>query len=195
MQQQSPYDEIELFARIAQGDEAAFRTIFHHYNKLLLPFMIKLTGSTTGAEEVLQEVFLKIWVQRQKLTTIESPKAWMVRIASNQSLNYLRKIDTDNRLFDRLRHQPANEPLSPEQNLAAKEMSVFIHQAVDQLSPQCRQVYKMSREQGLTIPEIAEALNISPNTVKNQLIKALKEIREYIKNMISVILLTLLGGL
>ena len=157
--------------------------------------MIKLTGTATGAEEVLQDVFLKIWVQRQKLATIENPKAWIVRIASNQSLNYLRKIDTDNRLFDRLKHQPTSQPMSPEQNLAAKEMSVFIHQAVEKLSPQCRQVYKMSREDGMTIPEIAEALNISPNTVKNQLIKALKQIREYIKNMIGVILLTLLGGM
>ncbi|MEP7376049.1 MAG: RNA polymerase sigma-70 factor [Chitinophagaceae bacterium] len=195
MSQHSPYDEKELFVRIAGGDEAAFRTIFHHYNKLLLPFMIKLTGSITGAEEVLQEVFIRIWLHREKLHTIESPKAWIVRIASNLSLNYLRKIDADNRLFERFHSQPAGQASTTEQNFDAKEITGFIHQAVENLSPQCRQVYKLSREQGMTIPEIAEAMKASPNTVKNQLIKALKEIREHIKKAIGAILFALLGGL
>jgi len=78
-----------LFRRLAEGDEVAFRQIFHYYNKLLQPFAVKLTRSTQAAEEVLQEVFLKVWAHRSKLAEVDDPKAYIIRIVSNESINYM----------------------------------------------------------------------------------------------------------
>lgn len=169
--------------RIAANDERAFNELFHIYNQQLWPFVIKLSGSETASEEILQEVFLKIWMQRERLPQIENPKAWIVRLVSNQSLNYLRRLAVEGRFFQYLKNASASHALSPEELLAAKETAGFIQQVIDELPPQCRQVYLLSREQGLSIPEIADRLNISPNTVKNQLVKALSRIRAAVQKI------------
>ncbi|MES1250051.1 MAG: sigma factor [Chitinophaga rupis] len=83
------YDQTILFRRLAEGDEDAYRQIFHYYNKLLQPFAVKLTRSASAAEEVLQEVFLKIWAHRHKLAEVDYPKAYIIRIVSNESINYM----------------------------------------------------------------------------------------------------------
>lgn len=173
----SIYNEQALLRRIAGGDEAAFRQLFHHYNRLLRPFVIKLTKSDFAAEEVLQEVFLKIWLHREKLASVENPKAYIVRIVSNESLSYLRLQAKNNRLFDEIRHLGTTGYSSPEQTLTCRETEQLIREAVEQLPPACQQVYRLSRDEDQRIPEIASTLNLSDNTVKNQLVKALKIIR------------------
>ena len=182
----SIYNDRELFALIARDDANAFRQIFHQYTKLLLPFVNKLTGSPEGAEEVIQNLFLQLWLQRQKLTDIQNPKAWIIRLASNIATDYLRKQTANSKLLSRLKNQTTSDS-SPEQDLSAKEMAALVQQAVQQLSPQCKKVYLLSREEGMTIPEIAEALQTSPNTVKNQLIKALNDIRAALQKGILLI--------
>src|ERR1700737_3967329 len=93
------HDEKALFQLLAGGDEEAFRQLFHHYNKMLQPFVFKLTRSSQAAEEVLQEVFLKLWLHREKLAAVEDPKAYLIRIVSNESFNYLRGLARDEKLF------------------------------------------------------------------------------------------------
>jgi RNA polymerase sigma-70 factor (ECF subfamily) len=182
----------ELFARIAKDDEVAFRQVFHTYTKLLLPFVQKLTGSPETSKEVIQSVFLEVWQRRENLERIQNPKAWIIRLASNIAINHLRKKMADGRLLEHLKKETATGD-SPEEDMSAKEMAKLVQQAVQQLSPQCKKVYMLSREEGLTIPQIAEALQSSPNTVKNQLIKALKDIRSAIRKG-TLLLLVLLSG-
>lgn len=171
------YEERALLSRIAEGDKVAFRQLFHHYNALLHPFIVKLTRSPQAAEEVLQEVFLKLWLHRAKLAEVDNPKAYIVRIVSNESMNYLRALAKDKRLFEDLGKGPREESPSPEQSYFYKETEARIHEAIEQLPLACRQIYRMSREQYKRIPEIASELNLSDSTVKNQLVKALRIIR------------------
>ncbi|TDW97051.1 RNA polymerase sigma factor [Dinghuibacter silviterrae] len=176
------YEERLLLARIAEGDKDAFRRLFHRYNPTLWPFILKLTGSPSAVEDVLQEVFLKIWIHRDKLTAVENPKAYIVRIVSNESANYLRQMAREKRLF-----APglpgaaplADEPSAPlvDEALALRETESLLRDAVSRLPEACRQVYQMSREDDLRIPEIASELHLSPHTVKNQLSKALRVLR------------------
>ncbi|HET6996496.1 MAG TPA: RNA polymerase sigma-70 factor [Chitinophagaceae bacterium] len=186
----SPYNpdaDKELFVRIARGDEAAFRELFHSYTKQLLPFVQRLTGSAAEAEEVIQNLFMELWLQRSKLGAIESPKAWIIRLASNMATNYLRRQAANGKLLNRLKQSGlesylvGSQELGAGQDLAAKEMLTIVSRAIDQLSPAVKKVYLMSREQEMTIPEIARELKTSPNTVKNQLIKALNDIRSAIQ--------------
>jgi RNA polymerase sigma-70 factor (ECF subfamily) len=178
------YDEKALFRLVAKGDREAFRQLFHHYNKILQPFVAKLTRSPQGTEEVLQEVFLKLWLHRDKLTEVENPRAYIVRIVSNESMNYLRSKAKESRLFDAIRPLQTEEAPSPEQSIFYRETERRLHEAVERLPVACRKIYRMSREQYMRIPEIAETLNLSDSTVKNQLVKALKSIRLYIGNVI-----------
>lgn len=188
------YEEKELLHRVAGGDEIAFRQIFHHYHRILRPFVVKLTRSDLAAEEVLQEVFLKIWLYREKLALVENPKAYIVRIVSNESLNYLRLQAKNNRLFEEIGQIPAQEYSSPEQTLSYRETEQLIQEAVRQMPAGCQQVYRLSREEHKRIPEIASALNLSDSTVKNQLVKALKIIRLYIARTTLLLLAFLLSG-
>ncbi len=183
------FDDKELCRLIAKGDEIAFRTLFHRYNRILLPFIVKLVQSSREPEEVLQEVFMKIWMHRERLADVDNPKAYIVRIVSNEATNYLQKLARQNQLFLRAQQLAQQEPITPEQNFALKETAKLMRDAIGELTPACRQVYLLSREEQLSIPEIANRLDLSENTVKNQLIKALKDIRQYIrKNGLSTFL-------
>jgi len=173
-----------LFCRLADGDEEAFRQLFHYYNKLLYPFVVKLTRSPLAAEEVLQEVFLKIWAHRKKLTQVDNPKAYIIRIVSNESMDFLHAQAKQERLAKEMLRNAADEAPSPEQSYFQRETEQRLQQAVEQLPLACRQIYRMSREQYKRIPEIASELNLSPSTVKNQLVKALKTIRLHLGNIL-----------
>lgn len=178
------YDEKILFSRLADGDEEAFRQLFHYYNKLLQPFVVKLTRNPSAAEEVLQEVFLKIWAHRRRLAEVDNPKAYIIRIVSNESIDYLQRRAKDQRLAEYIRNTAVEGAPSPEQSFSYRETEQRLQQAIEQLPQACRQIYRMSREQYKRIPEIASELNLSNSTVKNQLVKALKTIRLHLGNLL-----------
>ena len=183
------HDEKALFRRMAGGDEKAFRQLFHHYNKILQPFVFKLTRSSQAAEEVLQEVFLKVWLNREKLAMAEDPKAYLIRIVSNESMNYLRVRAREEKMLAVVRPMTPEEAPSAEQRLSCRETELQIQEAVDRLPQACRDIYRMSREELMRIPEIASTLGLSNSTVKNQLVKALKSIRLHIGNIIPALVL------
>ncbi|WP_127132815.1 RNA polymerase sigma factor [Pseudoflavitalea rhizosphaerae] len=183
------YQDRELFRRIALGDEDAFRVLFHTYNKMLLPFVVKLVSGLHDPAEILQEVFLRLWKHRGKLADVENPKAYIVRVVSNEATTYMQKLALQNKLMEKAIRQRGQDPLTPEEQIALKETARMVTDAVERLSPACRQVYILSREEHLTLPQIAVKLQLSESTVKNQLVKALKDIRLYIrKNGLSTFL-------
>ena len=156
-------------------EKALFRLVTE-----LRPFVIRLTRSPEAADDVLQEAFLKIWLHRDKLAAAESPKAYVIRIVSNESINYLRVQARNGRLLAELAPQVAGETQSPEQHLFYREMEAQLNEAIERLPQACRKIYRMSREQYMRIPEIARQLNLSDSTVKNQLVKALKNLRRVV---------------
>src|SRR5690348_11128361 len=85
------YNERELFQRIANGDEQAFAQIFFHYTSIIHPFVFNKVKSQAAAEEIVQEVFLKLWTKREALKNIESPASYLMRIATNKTLDHLRR--------------------------------------------------------------------------------------------------------
>ena len=87
----SSYIENELFIRIAEGDEAAFTLCYAEYGRMLMPFLIRLVGTRDSAEEIIQEVFLKVWLHRDRLAAVENPKSWLFRVAANTGRNWLKK--------------------------------------------------------------------------------------------------------
>jgi len=177
-------DERELFARMAKGDVQAFTTIFNHYNKIIYPVILRMLKTEEAAEEIVQDVFLKLWQNRSRFTDIENHKAFLFRMASNKTLDALKKLSTEKGMLMRLQQNlKQQEEDNTGEFLDFKESEKLVTKAIAQLPTQRQVIYKLSRHEGLSYDEIAERLNISRNTVRNQLVEALKFIRSYLKKM------------
>ena len=176
------YTDHNLFELIAKGNESAFSELFIRYDKRIYPFVLRMIKSASLAEEITQEIFIKIWNNRQKLTGIDHPEAYILTITSRHTLDHIKKKVNESKMLQRLsvvlKDSTDN---NTEEALLLRESAQLIHRAVNQLPPQQKAVYQLSRHEGMKYEEIAQQLNISPNTVRNHLVKALDFLREFIK--------------
>ncbi len=167
--------------QIAASDEGAFRALFQRYQPQLMPFIRKLVHLIGDPQEVMQEVFLNIWQHRRKLDTIENPKGYIVRIVSERSSQFASTGGSAKPTAEKGHAAKGNTSLTPEQQMALKEIAQLVNDAVEKLPKGRRLIYLMSRDQYKTTREIAQELGISESTVTNQLVKALKAIRNHIQ--------------
>ena len=188
------YDkERELIKEIIEGSEKAFSILFFNYLPVLQSFAFKFTKSEHASEEVIQDAFLRIWLNRDKLEHVENVKAYLYKYVSNECLSYLRKKLKEDRAIDLLKSQHSDFDNVTLDAIHLNEINKLIASAVRKLPQQRRKIYELSRGEGKTIPEIAEILELSVSTVKNALVIALKTIREnLIQHGISLSLLFLL---
>jgi RNA polymerase sigma factor (sigma-70 family) len=141
-------DEKGLFLEIAGGNEESFRELYHFYGRLLFPFLVGLTGREDMADEIIQEVFLRVWLYRDKLPEVQHPRAWLFQIASNQANTWLAK-DLKAEMAE-MRHQetPASTD-TPADLLILNDIRRVIRKAVGDLPAQRRRIYLLHREQGI----------------------------------------------
>ena len=173
-------DELELLRRLIAGDAESFRKIYEYYHGKIFLFALRLTKSKSEAEEVIQEVFVRLWEKREKIKVEKNFNAYILTITKNLILDKLKKA-----AYDKTVQQNIYQNMQALQNttvdlLIEKELTRLHQQAVDRLSPQKKIVFRLSREEELSYEEIAERLGISKNTVRNQITDSLKSIREYI---------------
>ena len=174
-------NEKELLQQIAASGQEAFKILHDHYARHVYGLALRLMKSPEMAQDLTQEIFVKVWMKREQLSGIQQFRPWLNTISKNMALDYLRKKVA----------APANEEymlnffsdLSPsaEEKLALKQLEGAIREAVDQLSPQLKTAFTLSRFQGLTHMEIAQKMNISPTTSKSHLVRALAIIRKYLE--------------
>lgn len=174
------YHEKELLLLISQGDEQAFEQLFNQYVPLLQPYLLELLKSAPAAEDAIQNTFIRIWLQRDKLTEVEFPRTWISRIAINECLNMLRRKQTEKKALDKWQ-ETAPTQSGIETDTQYHQTKQLVQQAVERLSPQRRKIYEMSRLQGRSVSEIAEELGLSVQTVKNTIGISLEQIREHLK--------------
>ncbi len=136
----------------------------------------------SAAKDLIQEVFLRVWLNRDQLPDIELPRAWIFRIAYFQSYSWLRHKKVRDRAAAWLRdgQSPVEINQTADVLLSMHETGKLILEAIDQLTPQAQKIYRLSREQNLKPAEIAAQQGLSVQTVKNTLSRALKSIREYL---------------
>lgn len=187
-----PSDEKILFARIAEGDEAAFRKLFHDYMPVVYPMIVQVTKSGPVAEDIIQETFLRLWIHRDRLKEIRNPRAWILRIAYFQAFTFLRDQSIHSKAVANLSTEETN-PADTEQFMAFKHTEELVKQAVDKLPGQQNKAYRLSREGGLKTAEIAREMGLSEQSVKNTLVRALKFIREYLEKAGYALLLVFLA--
>jgi RNA polymerase sigma-70 factor (ECF subfamily) len=182
------YEEKELLARIAQGDEKAFHSLFSQYKHKVYHTALRLLQSTAHAEDVLQEVFMKIWLGRDRLTEINCFSAYLNTITRNHIYNALRKLANEELLLEKLLPpQPAadrqDEAIG---NMSLRELQDALRKVMATLTPQQKKVFELSRMEGLKHEEIAVRLNISRETVKKHVSEALRIIRGQLQRYIQL---------
>lgn len=177
------HNEQALFLQIAEGDEAAFRQLVDLYVPILRSMIYKLVRSEHSTDDLIQETFLRIWINRDQLPEIRNPRSWILRIAYYLALTFLRAQLTRQKAAGRIADAQAIRPLrsETEEQVSFNTMIGLIGEAVQRLPTQQKNVYRLSREEGLSIAQISDSLQIATSTVKNTLGRALKSIREYLE--------------
>ena len=168
--------------RIALGDEKAFRQLFDSFAPKLIQFALAIVREKDGAVEIVDEVFVKIWKQKDQAPLIRNLKVYLYSAVKNTALNYLsaRAKNAITEPFDFVAIQLQDEHC-PEQQLITSEIFEKIRTAVEELPPRCKMIFKLVREDGLKYREVAEILNIAVNTVDAQMVIAVKRISEKVK--------------
>ncbi|GAB2816406.1 RNA polymerase sigma factor [Ferruginibacter profundus] len=174
------YDETALLKRLKEGDTTAFIQLYDHYHHPLYIFILRFVKVPEYAEDVLQDVFLKIWEIRERINPDLSFNAYLYKICRNKVFKLLKKIVTDNAMQTQLMNQLETATEAPHLKLQWKQYNDLLHKAVNQLPPQRQKVFKLCREQGKSYDEVAEELGISRNTIKEHMVAAMKSIKEYI---------------
>lgn len=169
--------ERKLITEIVEGDEKAFSSLFFLYLPVLQSFAFRFTRSEHAAEEIIQDAFIRIWLNRDQLANVVNVKAYLYKFVSNECLSYLRKKLSQEKMIQSFKSQQEEDHNSTLESVHLNEINRIIAAAVLKLPHQRQKIYQLSRNDGKSIPEIAELLHISPNTVKNALVSALKTIR------------------
>lgn len=169
-----------LISRITASDEHAFRILFDLYSKRLFSFALAMTKSAADAEEIIQECFTRLWIQRNTLPYIDSEEAWLYRMVRNRTLDHLRKISREQKMISQVWSNLSQPDRSLEEYILSREYQQLIDQALSRLSPQKQQVYRLSREKQLSHEEIAAITGLSKSRVNNILTETLKFIKAHL---------------
>ena len=196
MEQNDFCAEKELLTEISGGNEKAFRTLFSGYYKQLFNYIFSFIKSRQIAEELVMDVFLKIWLGRDIIPQIEKFDAFLFRVAHNKSIDFLRSAARDPKFQDLLWEQiQLVNDVQADSSILLQEYEAKLREVVFLLSPQRKKVYQLSREQDMTHDQIAVQLKLSKNTVNNHIVDAQRFIRTYLsKNYDILILIIFISG-
>lgn len=171
------YNERELLLSLAQGNDNAFAGLFHHYRHRIYAIAFRLLGSTSQAEDTVQDVFLKMWLKRQELHEVSHFKAYLFTVTRNHIFTALKLLAREQLMESELSATMVHN--IKEAAIIQKEYEQILRNAIAQLPPQQELIYKLSKEEGLKRNEIADRLQLSPETIKVHLANAMRSIRAF----------------
>lgn len=173
-------DERETVIRLIDGNEDAFCELYAAYKNRLLYFAMKFVKSRDFAEDIFQDAFTIIWQGRRFINPDASFSSYLYTIVKNRVLNQLRNIDKEDALKECVLAQAIDYTDNTKDNILVDDLKDVIKRAFESLTPRQREIFQMSREAQLSHKEIAEALDISVNTVQEHISVALRTIRTYL---------------
>ena len=170
-----------LYDRIAEGDEQAFEQLYTLLKPTIVGYVTKLMKTNDAVTEVIQEAMIRFWLNRDKLPEIQHPPAWLFRIIANECYRYFRKHGLQQRLLTALSESSSDISRQTELDLSYRETQRIIQEVVQSLPHRHREIYRLSRAEGLKMQEIADKTGLSYRYVKKVLMATLKIIREKLR--------------
>ena len=176
-----------LGARLRASDHAAFKVLFYRYYEPLCRFVARRIPAQEGAQDIVQDIFARLWQNRTRIDTGQPLKAYLFRIANNMLIDQYRKREV--RLAYAAQHDGAIPTVAPVEHFDVEEQ---VMEAIRQLPDAVRQTFILSRFEGLTYQEIAALLDVSVKTVESRMTKALKQLRGVLQHTLMLVILDVL---
>ncbi|MFC3198864.1 sigma-70 family RNA polymerase sigma factor [Parapedobacter deserti] len=178
------HNEAEILGGVAKGDEKAFAELFYAYYNQLGEFIFSLTHDTDAAAEIVQEVFAKVWINRESFPLIKSFDAYLFILCRNHTLNYLRRLAAERKKYAAyLREADTVEEAT--EITVRQDAHELVERAVQLLPPQQKEVFIL-RQKGLKNPEISRQMNLSVESVKKYQHLAMKFVSEFVRAKVAV---------
>ena len=177
-----------LFESICQKDDSkSFEELFKLFYERLLNFCIHYISNRESAEEIVSNVFLKVWIKRKELSHVQNVETYLFISVKNASLNYIKEFSNYRVAYldETGSHQLINTH-NPEKELERKELIFKMNQAIETLPQQCKIIFRLIKEEGLKYKEVAQILEISPRTVETQLVRAMQKLDKILSQYIDV---------
>lgn len=175
-------DQIQLVKRLIKKDQGAFEVVFKKLYKPLCGYANKYLNEFEQAEELVQEVFVKFWEKCDTIAADSSIKSYLYRSVHNTCLNHIKHLKVRDNYRQHIIEQMSRDQSGGSDESDQPELEKRIHNAIDNLPPQCSKIFKLSRFEGLKYKEIADHLGLSIKTIEVQMGKALRILREEFKD-------------
>lgn len=174
-------NEKELFYQLKQGNEIAFEKIFNNYYAPLCLFANQFLTDNEKAEEIVQDLFVTLWSKRQNIQVDNSVNQYLFRSVKNQCLNQIQHYKIREKYAQKVKENFDHE-INESDYFLEVDLIKKIEESIESLPEKRKQIFKLSREEGLKYKEIAEKLDLSIKTVETQMGLALKQLREKLKD-------------
>ena len=194
MKDTSVHRERLLVMQVMEGNEKAFRKLYDTYRNDLYRFSLSMVVTKTFAEEIVQDVFLKLWMNRETLKSELSIRSYLFTITRNSTISFLKKAANNKKMREEIFYSSQKHVFSTERFIREAELEIIKDEALELLTPRRRQIFEMSRNEDKSYEEIAIELGISPNTVRNQMSMALETLRNFLLNNHEIAIALLLFG-
>lgn len=178
MPEKNNHIETKLIQGLRRGESRAFDEIYHLYSRRVYRFAYSFLKNKPDAEEIVQEVFLRIWKNRKKIVEYYSLKAFLFTISYNIIIDKFRERVKENKYREFLKENTITSDSDMDKKIEYADLNELYTKAIEHLPQRRQMIYKMHRFEGLTYNEIAKKLEISVKTVENQMTSALKYLRK-----------------
>jgi RNA polymerase sigma-70 factor (ECF subfamily) len=178
----------DLLLRIRKGDEVAFELVFYRYKGKLYDFIRRSLPVSEDAEGMVQEIFVRLWANREQLDPAKSLNAFLYTMARNEIFGHLRKLLVRRKYLEELSYSLSESSETTERQLEFDELNSIVAQLIRSMPEKRREIYILSRNEGLSYKEISAQLGISENTVDSQIRKALSFLKENLRKKMSLFL-------
>lgn len=182
MTELQPYEERKLLLDLASGDENAYRRFYLLYRDDVYKLVLKYLKSHELSQDVSQDVFLKIWEKREKLSSVERLRPYLWNFARNHAVDILRIAGRSRIAMGEILRHFDDTPGYSEDETLERDYRDFIKRTLDALSPRSREIFVLCREQGRTYEEVSAALGISRSAVRKHMVQSLQKFKDAAEN-------------
>lgn len=181
LQKYSDCSDEELLPLLTESNRLAFKQLYISHYRGVFAYALKFTKSADLAEDIVQDVFLKIWENRTMLCEVRHFKSYLLKVCKNMTLNMLARASRETRIMDQVVYGAQQFHLDTENRLQQEEYDRLLHEAIERLPPQRKMVFRLCKIEGKSYEEVAVQMGVSAGTVNDHIVKGTKSVREYLR--------------